>query len=210
MTLIYVASSNKGKLADFAAAAREHGVDIRPLPGIENIVAPEETGATFESNARLKAEYYSRHAKGDVLIADDSGLTVDALGGEPGVRSARYAEDEGIVSDHPDAANNKLLLDRTNTISDSERQCAFVCSIAAARDGRTLKVFNADARGMLLRSPKGSNGFGYDPLFYFAELNKSFAEISREEKLKVSHRGKAFRLFLDWIDQKTRSRSRFT
>src|SRR5262249_449902 len=180
MTLIYVASSNKGKLADFAAAAREHGVDILPLPGIETMDAPEETGATFEENARLKAEYYSHYAGGDILIADDSGLTVDALGGAPGVRSARYAEDAAIVTNHPDAANNEILISRTKTIPDSERQCAFVCSIAAARDGRTLKVFNADARGILLRSPKGNNGFGYDPLFYFPELNKSFAEISRE------------------------------
>ena len=206
MTLIYVASSNQGKLADFAAAAQEHGVDVRPLPEIERIASPEETGATFEENARLKAEYYSRHVA-EILIADDSGLTVDALGGEPGVRSARYAEDAGIVTSYPDAANNELLLQRTEAIPDSRRQCAFVCSIAAARDGKTLKTFRADTRGLLLRAPKGINGFGYDPLFYFPELNKSFAEISREEKLRVSHRGKAFRLFLEWIDETTRSRA---
>lgn len=210
MRLIYVGSSNKGKLADFAAAAREHGVDVRPLPEIERIAAPEETGATFEENARLKAEYYSRHAAGEILIADDSGLTVDALGGEPSVRSARYAEDAGIITTHPDAANNELLLKRTESVPDSQRQCAFVCSIASARDGRTLKVFNADARGVLLRAAKGSNGFGYDPLFYFPELRRTFAEISREEKLRVSHRGKAFRLFLEWIDETTRSRSQIT
>jgi XTP/dITP diphosphohydrolase len=206
MTLIYVASSNKGKLADFAAAAREHGVDVRPLPGMESIAAPEETGATFEENARLKAEYYSRHSGGEILLADDSGLTVDALDGDPGVRSARYAEDAGIITNNPDAANNQLLLERTASVPDSHRQCAFVCSIAAARNGQTLKTFNADARGLLLRAAHGSNGFGYDPLFYFPELNKSFAEISREEKLRVSHRGKAFRLFLEWIDETTRSR----
>ena len=207
MTLIYVASSNKGKLADFAAAAREHGVDVRPLPEIERIAAPEETGTTFEENARLKAEYYSRHAAAEILIADDSGLTVDALAGEPGVRSARYAEDSGIVTSDPDAANNELLLQRTEAIPDSHRQCAFVCSIAAARDGKMLKTFNADTRGLLLRAPKGTNGFGYDPLFFFPEMNKSFAEISRDEKLRVSHRGKAFRLFLDWIDETSLERS---
>ena len=200
MRLIYVASSNRGKLADFAAAAREHGVDVRALPGIEGIVAPEETGTTFEENARLKAEDYSPHAHGEILIADDSGLTVEALHGDPGVRSARYAEDAGIVTNHPDAANNDLLLKRTASLPDSRRQCAFVCSIAAAQDGKTVKAFNADVRGILLRAPKGSNGFGYDPLFYFPELSKSFAELSREEKLRVSHRGKAFRLFLSWID----------
>ncbi len=204
MTIIYVASSNKGKLADFATAAKEHGVDIRSPPGIEKMVF-EETGATFAENARLKAEYYSRHSSGEILIADDSGLTVDALGGEPGVRSARYAQDAGILTNQPDAANNQLLLERTANLPDSHRQCAFVCSIAAGRDGRTLNTFNADARGILLHAPKGSSGFGYDPLFYFPGLNKSFAEISREEKLRVSHRGKAFRLFLDWIDETTRS-----
>lgn len=207
MNLIYVASSNKGKLADFAAAAREHGVEVRPLPGMEAITAPEETGATFEENARLKAEYYSPHARGEILIADDSGLTVDALGGDPGVRSARYAEDAGIMTNNPDAANNQLLLERTAGIPDSRRQCAFVCSIAAARDGKTVKTFNAEARGRLLRVPRGSNGFGYDPLFYFPELGKGFAEISREEKLRVSHRGKAFRLFLEWIEGARRSHS---
>ena len=203
MKLIYVASSNKGKLADFAAAALEHGVDVRPLPEMARIEPPEETGSTFEENARLKAEYYSRHAAGEILIADDSGLSVDALDGDPGVRSARYAEDAGIITDNPDAANNKLLLQRAAGVADSRRQCAFVCSIAAARDGETLKTFNGEARGLLLRATKGSNGFGYDPLFFFPELNKSFAELSREEKLRVSHRGKAFRLFLDWIDETT-------
>ena len=206
MALIYVASSNPGKLADFATAAREHGIDVRALPGMDGIASPEETGETFEENARLKAEYYSRYAQGEILIADDSGLTVGALNGEPGVRSARYAEDNGISTSDPDAANNELLLQRAEGIPDTKRQCAFVCSIAAASAGRALQTFTADARGILLRAPKGTNGFGYDPLFYFPELNKSFAEISREEKLRVSHRGKAFRLFLEWIDETARIR----
>ena len=201
MTLIYVATSNPGKLADFAAAAREHGVNIQPLPGIDGISAPAETGNTFEENACLKAEYYSRLARQQILIADDSGLTVEVLNGDPGVRSARYAEDAGLSGEDPDTANNQLLLERTAGIPDSGRRCAFVCSIAAARGGKILKTFTAEAGGVLLRAPRGNNGFGYDPLFYFPELSKTFAEISREEKLKVSHRGKAFRLFLDWIDE---------
>jgi XTP/dITP diphosphohydrolase len=205
MTLIYVASSNPGKLADFATAAQEHGVDVGLLPGIKGIAAPEETGTTFEQNARLKAEYYSLYAGGEILIADDSGLSVDALHGEPGVRSARYAEDAGIFTDQPDTANNQLLLQRAEGIPGPRRHCAFVCSIAAAREGKTLRAFTADARGVLLRVPRGANGFGYDPLFYFPDLGKSFAEISREEKLRVSHRGKAFRLFLDWIDETRRA-----
>ena len=198
MTLIYVATSNPGKLADFAAAARQYGVNIQPLPGIDRISAPAETGNTFEENACLKAEYYSRLAREQILIADDSGLTVEALNGDPGVRSARYAEDAGLSGEDPDTANNQLLLERTEGIPDSRRRCAFVCSIAAARAGKILKTFTAEAVGVLLRAPRGNNGFGYDPLFYFPELSKTFAEISREEKLKVSHRGKAFGLFLDW------------
>lgn len=202
---IFVASSNPGKLADFAAAAKAHDIDVLALSGMKDIPVPEETGSTFEENARLKAEFYSMHVPGEILIADDSGLTVDALQGEPGVRSARYSEDAGIVTDDPDEANNRLLLQRAEAIPDTRRQCAFVCSIAAARDGRTLKTFTADAKGMLLRSLRGNNGFGYDPLFYFPDLGKSFAELSREEKLQVSHRGAAFRKFLAWMDAGTGS-----
>lgn len=198
---IFIASSNPGKLADFAAAANAHNIDVVPLPGIKEIIAPEETGSTFEDNARLKAEFYSQYVPGEILIADDSGLVVDALNGEPGVRSARYAEDAGIITDDPDGANNRLLLERAQAISDGSRQCAFVCAIAAARDRRTLETFTADVRGMLLRAPCGSNGFGYDPLFYFPQFGKSFAELSREERLRVSHRGAAFRKFLAWMDR---------
>src|SRR5256885_3691898 len=121
MALIYVASSNPGKLADFATAAREHGIDVRALPAMDGIVPPEETGKTFEENAVLKAEYYSRYAQREILIADDSGLTVDALHGEPGVRSARYAEDAGISRSDPDAANNELVLKRTEGIPDTRK-----------------------------------------------------------------------------------------
>src|SRR6185437_3200954 len=200
MTRVLVASSNPGKLADFAAAATLFDIELSPLSGIKQIQAPEETGTTFEENARLKAEYYSRHAPGEVLIADDSGLVVDALGGEPGVRSARYAEDAGISTHDPDAANNALLLKNAERIPDPQRQCSFVCAIAAAQNGSTLHTFTARANGMLLREARGDNGFGYDPLLYFPQLSKSFAEISREEKLKVSHRGAAFRMFLEWMN----------
>ena len=199
---VFVASSNPGKLSDFCAAAKAYNIEVLSLSGIKEIEAPEETGNTFEENARLKAEFYSLHVPSEILIADDSGLTVDALQGDPGVRSARYAEDAGIRAADPDEANNHLLLERAKSVPDEHRQCAFVCSIAAARDGRALETFTADAKGMLLRAPRGSNGFGYDPLFYFPNLQKSFAELSREEKLRVSHRGAAFRMFLDWMKRK--------
>jgi XTP/dITP diphosphohydrolase len=203
MVRIFIASSNAGKLADFAAAASAHKIDVAPLAGIRQIEAPEETGSTFQENARLKAEFYSRYAPQEIVLADDSGLVVDALNGAPGVRSARYAEDAGIHSPNPDLANNELLLQRSDSFSNSERSCAFVCTIAAARNGETLETFTAEARGTLLRSPCGMNGFGYDPLFYLPELGRSFAELSREEKLRVSHRGAAFRLFLEWMKQRS-------
>ena len=199
MTRVLVASSNPGKLADFAAAAKLFEIEVAPLPGIKQIQPPEETGTTFEENARLKAEYYSRHALQEILIADDSGLDVDALAREPGLRSARYAEEGGISTHDPDAANNALLLRRTDSIPDFQRQWAFVCAIAAAQNGSTLHTFAARANGILMHEPRGSNGFGYDPLFFFPKLNKSFAELSREEKLQVSHRGAAFRMFLEWM-----------
>lgn len=196
---IFVATSNPGKLADFSTAAEVHGIQVLPLPGIAKVDPPEETGVTFEENARIKAEFYSGYAAGEIVFADDSGFSVDALSGAPGVRSARYAEDAGIAAGDPDEANNRLLLARAENIPDSERQAAFVCVIAAARDGKTLQTFCGEARGWLLRAPCGANGFGYDPLFYFPELKKSFAELSREEKLKVSHRGEAFRKLLAWL-----------
>jgi XTP/dITP diphosphohydrolase len=205
---IYVASSNRGKLADFATAAQEYGIEVLPLPGIADIEAPEETGSTFEENARLKAEYYSQKMPNEIVIADDSGLTVAALGGAPGVRSARYAADAGISAADPDEANNNLLLRNSEWIPDVKRNCAFVAVIAAARDGKTLQAFAGSAEGMLLREPCGSNGFGYDPLFYFPSIAKSFAELSPEEKLSVSHRGEAFRKLLKWIAAYQREKPR--
>lgn len=196
---IFVATSNPGKLADFSTAAEVHGIQVLPLPEINTIDPPAETGITFEENARLKAEFYSRYAAGELVFADDSGFSVEALDGAPGVRSARYAEDAGIASSDPDQANNRLLLARAGDLPDSQRQAAFICMIAAARDGKTLQTFYGEARGWLLRAPCGAGGFGYDPLFYFPKLKKSFAELSREEKLKVSHRGEAFSKLLAWL-----------
>lgn len=196
---IFVASSNPGKLADFSTAAEVHRIQVLPVPGIAKIDPPEETGLTFFENACIKANFYSHYANAEIVFADDSGFSVNALDGAPGVRSARYAQDAGIVSANPDAANNRLLLEQAAGLPDSERQAAFLCVIAAARDGQTLQTFYGEARGQLLRAPRGANGFGYDPLFYFPDLEKSFAELSREEKLKVSHRGEAFRKLLAWL-----------
>jgi XTP/dITP diphosphohydrolase len=194
---VLIATSNPGKLRDFAAAAAKSGVGIAPVPRLDELPGVVEDGATFEANARKKAEHYSRLAPGEVVLADDSGLEVDALGGAPGVHSARYAagpEQPNSV----DAANNARLLREMEAVEDERRTARFVCVIAAARDGRTLATFRGEACGRLLRAPRGANGFGYDPLFYFPALGNTFAQLAAEEKAGVSHRGAAFREFLEW------------
>ena len=202
MKRVLVATSNPGKLRDLVGAARAHNVQIEPLPGLAALPPVIEDGATFEANARKKAEYYSKHAEGELVIADDSGLEVDALGGSPGVHSARYA---ALASETPEQAgnsdneaNNARLLRELHDVPDEYRTGRFVCLIAAARNGHTLATFHGKAEGILLRAPRGTNGFGYDPLFYFPEISKTFAELTAEEKSKYSHRGAAFRAFLAW------------
>lgn len=200
MKHILIATSNPGKLRDFAGAAADYGIEVRAIPGFASLPAVVEDGATFEANARKKAEECSRYAAGEIVIADDSGLEVDALGGAPGVHSARYAADEPHLADSntDDELNNAKLICEIKLVPAEERRGRFVCLIAAAQDGRTLSVFEGKAEGMILDSPRGVNGFGYDPLFYFPEIGKTFAELSAEEKAKYSHRGEAFRKFLEW------------
>ncbi len=202
-----VATSNPGKIRDLVGAASAHNVQVEVLPGFASLPGVVEDGATFEANARKKAEHYSQFAAGELVIADDSGLEVDALGGAPGVRSARYAADEhGAFNDAVDAnsddlANNARLLRELHDVLDEFRTGRFVCVLAAARNGHTLATFHGRAEGMILREPRGTNGFGYDPLFYFPQIGKSFAELTAEEKARYSHRGAAFRAFFEWGDE---------
>ncbi len=202
---VIIATSNPGKLRDFAGAARTHNIEILGLRNFKSIPECVEDGETFEANARKKAEYYSRHAPGEVVIADDSGIEADALGRAPGVRSARYASDWNNDQPHTscnsdDDLNNERLLYELRNTPDDQRTGRFVCVIAAARDGETLETFRGTAEGKILRELRGDGGFGYDPLFFFPEINKTFAQLSAEEKSKYSHRGEAFRKFLDWYD----------
>jgi len=205
MPRILVATSNPGKIRDLIGAARVHEVEIAPLPDFASLPAVVEDGLTFEANARKKAEFYSKHAEGEIVIADDSGLEVDALQGAPGVRSARYAADEhGAPEDagnSDDEANNARLLRELHEVPDEFRTGRFVCVIAAARNGHTLATFHGKAEGVILHAPRGANGFGYDPLFYFPQIGKTFAELTAEEKSGFSHRGAAFRAFLAWEDE---------
>lgn len=205
MRRILIATSNAGKLRDFAGAALRHGVAIGCIPDFSSLPLVVEDGLTFEANARKKAEEYSHYVPGEIVVADDSGLEIDALHGAPGVHSARYAAPD-LVNKQPheanantdDEANNARVLREMQGLVAAQRTARFVCVLAAARDGNTLATFRGTAEGVILESPRGNNGFGYDPLFYFPEIGKTFAELSAEEKSKYSHRGKAFREFLNW------------
>jgi XTP/dITP diphosphohydrolase len=200
MRRILIATSNPGKLRDFAGAALRHGVEIAVIPGFASLPAVVEDGLTFEANARKKAEAYSQYAPGEIVVADDSGLEIDALHGAPGVHSARYAADQPDKADAntDDAANNARVLRELKAVPQAKRTGRFVCVLAAARDGKTVATFRGTAEGIILDAPRGANGFGYDPLFYFPPIKKTFAELTAEEKAEYSHRGAAFRAFLDW------------
>jgi len=199
MHTVLVATSNLGKLRDFAGAAARHALDLLPLSDFQSIPPVNEDGDTFEANATKKAEHYSRFAEGKLVIADDSGLEVAALQGAPGVFSARYAAPESHAGNADDAANNARLL--AELAGKSDRRARFVCVIAAARDGRLLGTFRAEVEGIVLEQRRGTLGFGYDPLFYLPALGKSFAELAPEEKATVSHRGRAFEKCLSWYDK---------
>jgi XTP/dITP diphosphohydrolase len=205
MRRILIATSNAGKLRDFSGAAVRHGVEIAGIPDFSSLPAVIEDGLTFEANARKKAEAYSRHVPGEIVVADDSGLEINALNGAPGVHSARYAapdlqnkEPHEAGANTDDDANNARVLRELKGIPQAQRTGRFVCVLAAARDGETLATFRGTAEGIILDAPRGGNGFGYDPLFYFPQIEKTFAELTAEEKSSYSHRGAAFRKFLEW------------
>jgi XTP/dITP diphosphohydrolase len=207
MRKILIATSNPGKLRDFAGAALRHGVEIAGIPNFSSIPPVTEDGLTFEANARKKAKEYSRYAPGEVVVADDSGLEVDALKGAPGVHSARYAapdlqnkEPHEAYANTDDGANNARVLRELKDVPADQRSGRFVCVLAAARDGATLATFRGTAEGIILEASRGANGFGYDPLFYFPQIKKAFAELTAEEISRYSHRGEAFQKFLDWCE----------
>ena len=197
---LFLASSNPGKLAEYRALveADTHGVkdasvprvEIELLPGFDSLPSFEEDAPTFAENAAGKALHYSRLAAG-IVFADDSGLVVPALGGAPGVHSARYAG--------PGATNAERIAKLLGALRGkigSERAACFVCAIAVAQKGRATAIVTARVDGEILETPRGGGGFGYDPVFYFPALKKTFAELLPEEKNRISHRGKAFRKLL--------------
>jgi XTP/dITP diphosphohydrolase len=202
---LFAATTSAGKLRDFRTAAQAFALTIEPLPGIEKISAPEEDGDTFLANAATKAIYYSRFAPGQLVVADDSGLEVDALGGAPGVRSARYAADSGLrdspdANDNTDVWNNMLLLQRLADIPSTLRTARYHCTLVVARDGQVCQIADGTVEGLILEAPRGTGGFGYDPLFYLPQIGKSMAEIALETKLRLSHRGRAIAALLPKLE----------
>jgi XTP/dITP diphosphohydrolase len=201
--ILYIATSNPGKLRDFAAAATPN-ITLNPLPNLNQIPAPPEDEPTFEGNARLKATYYSHHAPGAIVIADDSGLEVDALHGRPGVRSARFADDHNFHPTEPltaqplsiDQRNNLYILSLLTGVPLTERSARYHCVLAAARNGHILAIGHGAVEGDILTEARGTQGFGYDPLFYLPNEHKTMAELDIKTKLSFSHRGRAFAALL--------------
>jgi XTP/dITP diphosphohydrolase len=187
---VYCATGNAGKLREFRLALQGL-VEVETAPGLDSLVAPEETGVTFEENAALKALYYAKYCDG-LVFTDDSGLEVDALGGDPGVYSARFAGPEASDQD-----NNHLLLENLQGVK--ERSARFVCVIALARGVRILQTFRGEVEGEILLTARGENGFGYDPLFYYPPFGCSFGEAPVKSKMEVSHRGKALAKMLAYL-----------
>jgi XTP/dITP diphosphohydrolase len=191
---IFLASSNPGKLREYRVLAGDTPIELALLPNFNEIPPFEETAPTFAENSAGKALHYSRFATGTVL-ADDSGLVVPALGGAPGVFSARYAGPGASDSDRV-----QKLLNEMSALSGDDRKARFVCVTTLARDGRAIAVLSDLVEGVVAKAPKGSDGFGYDPVFFFPQLGRTYAEITREEKNQYSHRGRAFRKAIAYLE----------
>ncbi|WP_031499037.1 RdgB/HAM1 family non-canonical purine NTP pyrophosphatase [Bryobacter aggregatus] len=179
---LYLATSNPGKIREFT------GIDVEMMPGLKALPLAPETGDTFEANAIEKALYYGAHVDG-WLIAEDSGLEIDVLGGAPGVHSARWAGD--------DEANNQKLV--REMAGQPLRTARYVCVIALVHGTTVLGTFRGTVEGEILDAPRGEGGFGYDPYFLYPPFGQTFAEIPKERKSEVSHRGAAIRLLSAWL-----------
>lgn len=191
MQEIIVATKNQGKVNELKAIFAAKGVEVKSLLDYPSIPDIEETGETFAENAKIKAVEMARYFQKSV-IADDSGLIVDALDGAPGVYSARYA---GL--EKSDEKNNEKLLRELQNVPESKRSARFHCAICIAfPDGRDY-IFEGSCEGIIAQEPRGNNGFGYDPLFYIPHLKKTMAEITQEEKNQISHRAKAIQKLVE-------------
>ena len=206
--ILYAATTNPGKLRDFArAAASSPSIRIEPLSGLAAIPSPPEDETTFEANARAKAIYYSLRAPNLLVLADDSGLEVAALDHAPGVRSARFAADlahpaeADTPNENPDNRNNAALLAALLAVPESRRQARYRCSLALARNGAVLHTAEGTVEGFILTAPRGSGGFGYDPLFFLPALGRTMSELPPADRLVLNHRGRAIEALLSHLNQ---------
>jgi XTP/dITP diphosphohydrolase len=190
MKQVVIATKNKGKAKDFEALFAPLGYEVVTMFEVAPDLEIEETGTTFQENAILKAETLSSEL-GKLVIADDSGLAVDALNGEPGVYSARYA------GDHDDEANIVKVLEKLQNIPAEERTARFCCALAIAGPKMETHTVFGTCEGVILHEKRGSNGFGYDPIFFVPKLDRAMAELTPEEKGAISHRGNAIRLLAE-------------
>nr|WP_090893305.1 XTP/dITP diphosphatase [Evansella caseinilytica] len=187
MNQVFIATQNQGKVKEFKAFFGEKGIEVKSLADVDETIDVVENGSTFEENAIIKAETIGKMIQHPV-IADDSGLEVTALNGEPGIFSARYA---GVGKD--DAANNRKLLEKLDGVPVKQRGARFVCALAVYIPGKETQTIRGVCDGLIAYEPVGTNGFGYDPLFFLPSLNKTMAQLDRKEKNTVSHRANALK-----------------
>jgi XTP/dITP diphosphohydrolase len=206
--ILYAATTNPGKLREFADCASASGIEVLALPGLASMPEPVEDAATFLGNAEIKALAYSRLSPNLPVFADDSGLEIDALGGQPGVRSARFADDLHFEpgAGTKDQRNNRAVLSLLAQLpatreGSSTRAARFVCALALARNGEILLRAEGNVEGQILPAPRGADGFGYDPLFLIPSLGQTLAELPPPQKWSISHRGNAFRKLLRRLEE---------
>jgi XTP/dITP diphosphohydrolase len=194
---ILVATTNPDKLREIRGLLAGAPVDLRSLADLPAVPEPDETGDTFRDNARLKARYYDRQnpphvAEPALTVAEDSGLVIDGLGGEPGVRSARFLGADATYAQRFDEILRRLGTERS-------RRARFVCALCVVRDGEIVFETEGTVEGEITAAPSGTVGFGYDPIFYFPPYGSTLADVTEEEKLRIAHRGEAFRAFRSWL-----------
>jgi XTP/dITP diphosphohydrolase len=197
---LLVATTNPGKLREIRQLMSAVPIRLVSLADLPPIDEPEEAGATFEENARLKAHYYAARS-GLWTVAEDSGLVIDALNGEPGVKSARFLRAD---ASYPERFAE--IFRRLDAQRDTPRTARFVAALAAVEDGTVIYETSGVVEGTIADTPRGSGGFGYDPVFFYAPYGRTLAEVTEPEKIAVAHRGIAFRRFADWIDSQKKSR----
>lgn len=201
MTRLLVATTNPDKLREIRAILGHLPVEVLTLKDLAPVPEPEEKESTFVENARLKAKYYDRCLDGidgerPLTVAEDSGLEIEALEGEPGVLSARFLR--------PDASYPERFAEidrRLATVPAAKRRARFVCAVTVVKNGATVFETTGTVEGEIANSPKGTRGFGYDPIFYYPPYGRTLAEVSDDEKRRVAHRGEAFRRLASWLER---------